>query len=42
MLKTAATMSSNKTEHFISISNKTINNAEALTQKEINNYHPTS
>ena len=30
--KTAATIS-NKTEHFISTSNQTINNVEALTQK---------
>lgn len=33
--KTAATIS-NKTEHFICPSNHTINNVEALTQKEIN------
>lgn len=33
--KTAGTIS-NKTEHFISVSNKNIVNYEALTQKEIN------
>lgn len=33
--KTAASIS-NKTEHFISSSNQTINNGEPLTQKEIN------
>jgi hypothetical protein len=37
--KTAATIS-NKTEHFITAtSNQTINNGEALTQKEINSHH---
>lgn len=37
--KTAATIS-NKTEHFITTgSNQTINNVEALTQKEINTHH---